>query len=79
MEVPDLADLYGEELKKEFKAIRYSPRSQEIEKRSKLDSRDGAVIDKHDQFYRDHKLLLALFRVSILITSGCLFKLFRIV
>lgn len=67
MELKDLADLYGEELhiKQLRKLIRGSPRAQEIEKRSKLDSSDGNVIDEHDQFYRDHKLLLALFRVSI--------------
>ncbi|CAG9814927.1 unnamed protein product [Phaedon cochleariae] len=65
MELKDIADLYGEELhiKQIPKFGRQSPRAQEIAKRSKLNSADGAVIDEHDQFYRDHKLLLALFRI----------------
>lgn len=28
-----------------------------------LNSADGDTAEKHDQFYRDHKLLLVLFRV----------------
>ncbi|XP_074026025.1 gustatory receptor 2 [Leptinotarsa decemlineata] len=65
MELKDIADVYGEELNiRQFKKhIRQSPRAQEIAKRSKLNSADGKVIDEHDQFYRDHKLLLALFRL----------------
>ncbi|XP_037944716.1 gustatory and odorant receptor 22-like [Teleopsis dalmanni] len=31
--------------------------------RSKLDSGNGDRVEEHDQFYRDHKLLLVLFRV----------------
>ncbi|KAM7363271.1 gustatory and odorant receptor 22-like isoform 2-T2 [Cochliomyia hominivorax] len=31
--------------------------------RAKLSSNDGNVVESHDQFYRDHKLLLILFRV----------------
>ncbi|KAJ8976651.1 hypothetical protein NQ317_010366 [Molorchus minor] len=66
MELKDLADLYGEELhiKQLRKTYQGSPRAQEIEKRSNLNSEDGAIIDEHDQFYRDHKLLLVLFRGS---------------
>lgn len=40
-----------------------SARIRDIYERSKLDSSDGKVLDDHDQFYRDHKLLLLLFRV----------------
>lgn len=43
--------------------MKQSARSEEIKKRSKLDAEDGLVCDEHDQFYRDHKLLLHLFRV----------------
>lgn len=46
------------------KDLNESPRVKEINKRWLLNSRDGRVIDEHDQFYRDHKLLLVLFRVS---------------
>lgn len=31
--------------------------------RYKLNSADGDTAETHDQFYRDHKLLLVLFRV----------------
>lgn len=31
--------------------------------RAQLNSADGNIAEKHDQFYRDHKLLLVLFRV----------------
>lgn len=31
--------------------------------RAKLNSADGNIAEAHDQFYRDHKLLLILFRV----------------
>lgn len=66
MEISDLAELYGKELhiKQISKWLRGSARAQEIAKRSELDSSDGNVIDIHDQFFRDHKLLLVLFRVS---------------
>lgn len=30
--------------------------------RAQLNSSDGNIAEKHDQFYRDHKLLLILFR-----------------
>lgn len=30
--------------------------------RADLNSADGTTVDQHDQFYRDHKLLLVLFR-----------------
>ncbi|CAG9767094.1 unnamed protein product [Ceutorhynchus assimilis] len=64
MEIKDLADLYGEELKiKSLAKIRGSPRAREIAKRFLLDGKDGRIIDEHDQFYRDHKLLLLLFRI----------------
>lgn len=64
MEIKDLADLYGEELDiKSMVRIKGSPREQEIEKRFKLDENDGRIMDEHDQFYRDHKLLLILFKV----------------
>lgn len=42
-----------------------SPRIRDISKRSMLNSADGHVLDQHDQFYRDHKLLLKLFQVGI--------------
>lgn len=64
MKIKDLADLYGEELDiKSMVRIKGSPREQEIEKRFKLDENDGRIMDEHDQFYRDHKLLLILFKV----------------
>lgn len=64
MEIKDLADLYGEELDiKSMVRIKGSPREQAIEKRFKLDENDGRIMDEHDQFYRDHKLLLILFKV----------------
>ncbi|KAF7278942.1 hypothetical protein GWI33_007806 [Rhynchophorus ferrugineus] len=64
MQIKDLADLYGEELHiKSLPRVRGSPRAKEIAKRFTLDPNNGAVIDKHDQFYRDHKLLLILFKV----------------
>ncbi|XP_063927825.1 gustatory and odorant receptor 22-like [Zophobas morio] len=65
MEVSDLAHLYGKELhiKQISKWLRGSARAQEISKRAQLNSSDGHIIDKHDQFFRDHKLLLVLFRV----------------
>lgn len=66
MELNDLADLYGKEfhIRQISQWMRRSARTQEINKRSKLDSSDGKIIDEHDQFFRDHKLLLVLFRVS---------------
>ncbi|KAK4886234.1 hypothetical protein RN001_002505 [Aquatica leii] len=45
------------------KQPRGSARAQDIYKRSMLKSSDGQVLDDHDQFYRDHKLLLKLFQV----------------
>ncbi|XP_031341556.1 gustatory and odorant receptor 22-like isoform X2 [Photinus pyralis] len=45
------------------KQPRGSARAQEIYKRSLLKSSDGQTLDDHDQFYRDHKLLLKLFQV----------------
>ena len=60
-------DFYQDELyiKKEIKELRQSARTREINKRSKLDQNDGSIIDQHDQFYRDHKLLLKLFQVLL--------------
>lgn len=46
------------------KQFTQSARARDIYDRSKLDSSDGKILDEHDQFYRDHKLLLLLFRVS---------------
>lgn len=40
-----------------------SARAKQINERMKLDSNDGKILDEHDQFYRDHKLLLKLFQV----------------
>ncbi|KAF5285309.1 hypothetical protein FQA39_LY04408 [Lamprigera yunnana] len=45
------------------KDLRGSARAQEIYKRSLLKSSNGQTLDDHDQFYRDHKLLLKLFQV----------------
>lgn len=68
MDVKVVADLYNEEFKlNQNKSLGHSPRSVEIMKRKRLNSQDGAIIDNHDQFYRDHKLLLLLFRVCIII------------
>lgn len=59
-----IADLYNEELKNnKNENLGLSPRSRDIMKRKRLNSQDGVIIDEHDQFYRDHKLLLLLFRV----------------
>lgn len=60
-------DFYKDELyiKNEIKELRQSARTREINKRSKLDQNDGRIIDQHDQFYRDHKLLLKLFQVLL--------------
>ncbi|XP_072398008.1 gustatory and odorant receptor 22-like [Diabrotica undecimpunctata] len=64
MEVSTFEELYEDELKTiGFKKFIRSARAQGIAKRAHLDSSDGQVIDDHDQFYRDHKLLLALFRI----------------
>ncbi|KAL1498195.1 hypothetical protein ABEB36_009032 [Hypothenemus hampei] len=63
MEIKDLADLYGEELDmKSIVKMRGSPRARAIAKRFALDENDGNILEEHDQFYRDHKLLLILFR-----------------
>nr|AVH87320.1 gustatory receptor 5 [Holotrichia parallela] len=43
--------------------FKHSARAREISKRSQLSSADGNILDQHDQFYRDHKLLLKLFQV----------------
>lgn len=40
-----------------------SARAKQIHERKKLDSSNGNILDEHDQFYRDHKLLLKLFQV----------------
>ncbi|XP_022903591.2 gustatory and odorant receptor 22-like [Onthophagus taurus] len=67
--LPSLLDdkvfLYEDELKikgviEEFK---HSARARDIKERSQLPQNDGKVIDEHDQFYRDHKLLLKLFQI----------------
>ncbi|XP_060521313.1 gustatory and odorant receptor 22-like [Cylas formicarius] len=63
MHLKDLSDLYGEKLHISNVISLRSPRYQDITKRMALDENDGRIIDKHDQFYRDHKLLLTLFRV----------------
>ncbi|XP_056636707.1 gustatory and odorant receptor 22-like [Diorhabda sublineata] len=63
MEIKDLADLYGDELQLKNMIRKNSARSLAIAQRSKLDSSDGQTIDDHDQFYKDHKLLLTLFRI----------------
>ncbi|KAL3270848.1 hypothetical protein HHI36_021366 [Cryptolaemus montrouzieri] len=64
MEIADLANLYGKELhiKDISKWLRSSARAQEIAKRSELDAKNVNILEEHDQFYRDHKLLLTLFR-----------------
>lgn len=66
MELADLADLYGKELyiKDISKWLRRSARAQGISKRSELDANNVEILEQHDQFYRDHKLLLTLFRVK---------------
>lgn len=53
-------------IKLEEKNFAKSARARDIHERSKLDSSDGKILDEHDQFYRDHKLLLLLFRVKSL-------------
>lgn len=64
MDLKDLEELYEEQLRmKNLRSLIKSPRAREIADRARLDSADGRVIDEHDQFYRDHKLLLTLFRV----------------
>lgn len=66
MEELDLTKLYGKDLPMRnmaLKELKSSARAMAIEDRSQLDSSDGHVIDEHDQFYRDHKLLLKLFQV----------------
>lgn len=66
MEDLDLSQFYGKDfnLKAIPKELKGSARAQAIADRAKLNSADGNVIDEHDQFYRDHKLLLKLFVVS---------------
>ncbi|CAH1113537.1 unnamed protein product [Psylliodes chrysocephalus] len=64
MDLKDLEELYEEQLRmKNLRSLIKSPRAREIADRARLDSADGRVIDEHDQFYRDHKLLLTLFRI----------------
>nr|CAH7750504.1 unnamed protein product [Callosobruchus chinensis] len=65
MQGDDLVKLHGQQLSiiELMKFMRRSARTREIQKRDNLDPTDGETIDEHDQFYRDHKLLLALFRV----------------
>lgn len=67
MDLKHLAEVYGEELNNSQNKtlIGYSPRARKIMERNKLNSQNGKIIDEHDQFYRDHKLLLLLFRVCI--------------
>lgn len=62
-------DLAEHALDKEFdsknisKNIRSSARARDIALRSRLSSSDLNVLEEHDQFWRDHKLLLKLFQV----------------
>ncbi|XP_019868788.1 gustatory and odorant receptor 22-like [Aethina tumida] len=65
MQLSDLPDLYGNELNMQHftKLIRGSPRTRAIKDRLKWDKKNYDLIEEHDQFYRDHKLLLSLFRV----------------
>lgn len=44
-----------------------SPRAKLINKRNILNQADGKILEDHDQFYRDHKLLLTLFRVCYIL------------
>lgn len=66
MEDLDLTKLYGKEFhyREVPKELQGSARTQAIKDRIHLDPNDGYIIDKHDQFYRDHKLLLKLFQVN---------------
>lgn len=67
MEDLDLTKVYGKDFPLKNAAhreLQSSARAQAIEERSQLNSADGHVIDEHDQFYRDHKLLLKLFQVN---------------
>lgn len=67
MEDLDLTKIYGKDFPMRNippKELKSSARAQAIEERSQLNSADGHVIDEHDQFYRDHKLLLKLFQVG---------------
>lgn len=64
----DLGTIYrfeNEVLKKKFETLSVEDRNREILKRqrAKLKTSDGETGDIYDQFYRDHKLLLILFRV----------------
>ncbi|KAF5308870.1 hypothetical protein FQR65_LT00570 [Abscondita terminalis] len=63
--VEDLPPIYSKDflVSTVEKQPRGSARAQEIYKRSMLKSSDGRTLDDHDQFYRDHKLLLKLFQV----------------
>lgn len=49
------------DLKNISKKIRSSARAKDISDRSKLSSADPNVLEEHDQFWKDHKLLLQLF------------------
>lgn len=64
----DLGQIYkfdSEVLKKKFETLTVEDRNREILKiqRAKLQSANGDTVETYDQFYRDHKLLLVLFRV----------------
>lgn len=65
MENLDLSQYYGKDFsyKAVPKELKGSARAQGISERAKLNSSDGYIIDEHDQFYKDHKLLLKLFLV----------------
>lgn len=73
LDLKQIADLYGEELKNDQlkTPVGFSPRAKRIIERTRLNSKDGIVIDEHDQFYRDHKLLLSLFRVCMPYRYSC--------
>lgn len=64
----DLGQIYkfdSEVLKKKFNTLSVEERNREILKiqRAKLQSSNGDTVQAYDQFYRDHKLMLVLFRV----------------
>lgn len=64
----DLGQIYkfnNEVMKKKFETLSIEDRNREILKmqRAKLKSSNGDTLEDYDQFYRDHKLLLVLFRV----------------
>lgn len=71
MDLKHISDLYDDQLKfSQNKILKgHSARARQIIERNKINSQDGKIIDEHDQFYRDHKLLLFLFRVRILLNN----------